>query len=152
MLSAWEPDQSNDATDLTWLWYTVDDRATVLRTAVRRLSGSVRRRGTMPAVPALWGERMDYSLSNFLPSVSHHVSRVSSRRVARYAVVHVRWFDALVDYIMPQCLHYTVVFVVTLQRTHHTSWTSYHPALCFSSSVIFLLVDAFVGLNWLAFS
>ena len=31
-------------------------------------------------------------------------------------------------------------------------WTSYHPALCFSSSVIFLLVDACVGLNWLLVS
>ena len=29
---------------------------------------------------------------------------------------------------------------------------SYHPALCFSSSVIFLLVDACVGLNWLLVS
>ena len=28
----------------------------------------------------------------------------------------------------------------------------YHPALCFSSSVIFLLVDACVGLNWLLVS
>ena len=32
------------------------------------------------------------------------------------------------------------------------SRTSYHPALCFSSSVIFLLVDACVGLNWLLVS
>ena len=32
------------------------------------------------------------------------------------------------------------------------SRTSYHPALCFSSSVIFLLVDACVGLNWLIVS
>ena len=30
--------------------------------------------------------------------------------------------------------------------------TSYHPALCFSLSVIFLLVDACVGLNWLLVS
>ena len=32
------------------------------------------------------------------------------------------------------------------------SRTSYHPALIFSSSVIFLLVDACVGLNWLLVS
>ena len=32
------------------------------------------------------------------------------------------------------------------------SRTSYHAALCFSSSVIFLLVDACVGLNWLLVS
>ena len=32
------------------------------------------------------------------------------------------------------------------------SRTSYHPALCFSSSVIFFLVDACVGLNWLLVS
>ena len=32
------------------------------------------------------------------------------------------------------------------------SRTSYHPALCFSSSVIFLLVDACVGLDWLLVS
>jgi len=32
------------------------------------------------------------------------------------------------------------------------SRTSYHPALCFSSSVIFLLVDTCVGLNWLLVS
>jgi len=32
------------------------------------------------------------------------------------------------------------------------SRTSYHPALCFSSSVIFLSVDACVGLNWLLVS
>ena len=32
------------------------------------------------------------------------------------------------------------------------SRTSYHPASCFSSSVIFLLVDACVGLNWLLVS
>jgi len=41
-------------------------------------------------------------------------------------------------------------------RTAHwtglSSRTSYHPALCFSSSVIFLLVDVCVGLNWLLVS
>ena len=44
----------------------------------------------------------------------------------------------------PQTAHWT--------STGLPSQTSYHPALCFSSPVIFLLVDACVGLNWLLVS
>ena len=59
---------------------------------------------------------------------------------------------------MPTCngVIYDTLYVLSSYppTAHWTSTglpsrTSYHPALCFSSSVIFLLVDACVGLNWL---
>ena len=52
----------------------------------------------------------------------------------------------------------TGIFFIDPQKTAHwtstglPSRTSYHTVLCFSSSVIFLLVDACVGLNWLLVS
>jgi len=71
----------------TWLRCDAGDTATVLRSAVRRLSVRVRRCGTIPTVPSLWGELVEYTLPHFLPSVSHYVSRISSWRVARYCTL-----------------------------------------------------------------
>ena len=66
-------------------------------------------------------------------------------------------YNILIENCVTVCRYGEEMATAIIDTAHWTSTglpsrTSYHPALCFSSSVIFHLVDACVGLNWLLVS
>ena len=85
--------------------------------------------------------QLSHSSTPLYPPIRHQNSQ---HHCHLHRSLQTRLLQLTISSSYPPTAHWT--------STGLPSRTSYHPALCFSSSVIFLLVDACVGLNWILVS